>query len=130
MKHFALQSKNVIVGGKIKAACVEIKDDFIYAIHPYGETLRCEVVDYAEYVIMPGLVDAHAHGPQASSEIIPQQNWINYAGLALGVTTVHDPSNDTTEFFAASEMQKSGQIVSPRLFSTCDFSYFQMIQFR
>ena len=81
------------------------------------------VIDITGKSIMPGLIDAHAHGPQGSDEIIPQQNWKNYAGLALGVTTVHDPSNDTTEFFAASEMQKSGKIVAPRLFSTGTILY-------
>jgi len=82
-----------------------------------------KVIDISGKSIMPGLVDAHAHGPQASNEIIPQQNWENYAGLALGVTTIHDPSNDTTEFFAASEMQKAGKIVAPRLFSTGTILY-------
>ncbi len=82
-----------------------------------------KVIDVTGKSIMPGLVDAHAHGPQGSNEIIPQQNWKNYAGLALGVTTVHDPSNDTTEFFAASEMQKAGDIVGPRLFSTGSILY-------
>nr|WP_252738826.1 amidohydrolase family protein [Colwellia sp. D2M02] len=81
------------------------------------------VIDIQGKSIMPGLVDAHAHGSQASNEIIPQQNWKNYAGLALGVTTIHDPSNDTTEFFAASEMQKAGKIVAPRLFSTGTILY-------
>ncbi|WP_057831432.1 amidohydrolase family protein [Colwellia sp. TT2012] len=76
------------------------------------------IIDITGKTIMPGLIDAHAHGSQGSNEIIPQQNWKNYAGLALGVTSIHDPSNDTTEFFAASEMQKAGKIVAPRLFST------------
>ena len=82
-----------------------------------------KIIDVKGKTVMPGLVDAHAHGPQGSNEIIPQQNWKNYAGLTLGVTTIHDPSNDTTEFFAASEMQKAGDIVGPRLFSTGSILY-------
>lgn len=82
-----------------------------------------KVIDITGKSIMPGLIDAHAHGPQGSSEIIPQQNWKNYAGLALGVTSIHDPSNDTSEFFAASEMQKAGKIVAARLFSTGKILY-------
>lgn len=81
------------------------------------------IVDISGKSIVPGLIDAHAHGPQGSDEIIPEQNWKNYAGLALGVTTIHDPSNDTTEFFAASEMQKAGDIVAARLFSTGSILY-------
>ena len=84
---------------------------------------NAKVIDISGKTIMPGLIDAHAHGPQGSNEIIPQQNWKNYAGLALGVTTIHDPSNDTTEFFAASEMQKAGKIVAARLFSTGTILY-------
>ena len=82
-----------------------------------------KVIDITGKSIIPGLIDAHAHGPQGSSEIIPQQNWKNYAGLALGVTSIHDPSNDTSEFFAASEMQKAGKIVAARLFSTGKILY-------
>jgi imidazolonepropionase-like amidohydrolase/Tol biopolymer transport system component len=81
------------------------------------------IIDITGKTIMPGLIDAHAHGAQGTNEIIPQQNWKNYAGLALGVTTIHDPSNDTTEFFAASEMQKAGKIVAARLFSTGTILY-------
>ncbi|WP_286264855.1 amidohydrolase family protein [Thalassotalea atypica] len=84
---------------------------------------NAHVIDISGKSIMPGLIDAHAHGPQGTDEIIPQQNWKNYAGLALGVTTIHDPSNDTTEFFAASEMQKAGDIVAARLFSTGTILY-------
>jgi len=82
-----------------------------------------KIIDITGNSIMPGLIDAHAHGPQGSSEITPQQNWKNYAGLALGVTSIHDPSNDTSEFFAASEMQKAGKIVAARLFSTGKILY-------
>ncbi|WP_462151215.1 amidohydrolase family protein [Pseudoalteromonas xiamenensis] len=82
-----------------------------------------KVIDVKGKTIMPGIVDAHAHGDQGSDEIIPEQNWKNLAGLALGVTTIHDPSNDTSEVFTASEMQKSGTIVGPRIFSTGTILY-------
>ena len=82
-----------------------------------------EIINVTGKTIMPGLVDAHAHTSQGSNEIIPQQNWKNLAGLALGVTTIHDPSNDTTEVFAASELQKAGKIVAPRIFSTGTILY-------
>jgi len=127
--------KVAFVGGKvitmegqqvINNGVVIVEGNVIVAVGQQGETSipsDAKVIDITGKSIMPGLIDAHAHGPQASNEIIPQQNWKNYAGLALGVTTVHDPSNDTTEFFAASEMQKAGQIVAPRLFSTGTILY-------
>ncbi len=57
------------------------------------------------------------------SEITPQQNWMQLSNLAFGVTTIHDPSNDTSEFFAASELQKTGQLVAPRVFGTGTILY-------
>ena len=55
--------------------------------------------------------------------VIPKQNWFHAAALAYGVTTVHDPSNDTFEIFAASEYQKAGKILGPRIFSTGTILY-------
>ena len=69
-------------------------------------------------LLMPGLIDTHAHGQQAHQGIIPQQNWVDYARLAFGVTTIHDPSNETEAIMAASEMTKAGIITAPRTFST------------
>ncbi len=68
--------------------------------------------------IMPGIVDVHWHGSQGSNQITPQQNWMNLASLAFGVTTIHDPSNDTGEIFASAEMARKGLTVAPRIFST------------
>lgn len=41
---------------------------------------------------------------------IPQQSWVNYASLAFGVTTLHDPSNDTATIYTQSEMQRAGLV--------------------
>jgi imidazolonepropionase-like amidohydrolase len=60
----------------------------------------------------------HWHGAMGTDEIIPEQSWINYVSLAFGVTTIHDPSNDTSEIFTMSEMQRAGQVVGPRIYST------------
>ena len=82
-----------------------------------------KVIDITGKTLMPGLFDAHAHGAQGENEIIPQQNWELYSNLSLGVTAIHDPSNDTTEIFAASEQQKAGNIAGPRIFSTGTILY-------
>ena len=84
---------------------------------------KAHVVDATGMTIMPGLIDVHAHGPYGTNEIIPQQNWSLYAGLAFGVTTVHDPSSDTSTVFAASEMAKAGMITAPRIYSTGTILY-------
>ncbi|WP_226664026.1 amidohydrolase family protein [Microbulbifer aggregans] len=80
-------------------------------------------IDVTGKTVLPGLVDAHAHGAQGREEIIPQQNWNLYSSLAFGVTTIHDPSNDSSEIFSAAEMQKAGIIDGPRIFSTGTILY-------
>lgn len=80
-------------------------------------------VDCAGMTIMPGMIDVHAHGPHGTNEIIPRQNWGQFSNLAFGMTTIHDPSNDTSTVFSASEMQRAGMIVSPRVFSTGTILY-------
>ncbi len=81
------------------------------------------VLDCSGKTVMPGFIDVHAHGAQGQDGITPQQNWGRYADLAFGVTTVHDPSNDTESIFSASEMQRAGVIVQPRTFSTGTILY-------
>lgn len=80
-------------------------------------------VDVSGHTIIPGLIDVHWHGSQGTEEMIPQQNWFNYSSLAFGVTTIHDPSTDTSQFFAAAEMARAGLITAPRLFSTGTILY-------
>jgi len=86
---------------------------------PAGAT----VVDGRGRTVIPGLIDVHWHGAMGEDEIIPQQSWVNYASLAFGVTTLHDPSNSTTEIFSQSELQKAGEVVAPRIFSTGTILY-------
>ena len=105
----------------IEDGVVLIKDNRIMAVGKRGQVSipdEAMLVDTKGKTIIPGLIDAHAHGAQGRNEIIPQQNWSQYSNVAFGVTTIHDPSNDTTEIFAAAEMQKAGDIVAPRIYST------------
>ncbi|WP_028110349.1 amidohydrolase family protein [Ferrimonas futtsuensis] len=110
----------------IEDGVVVVKDNTIIAVGQRSDVPvpeDAQVIDIRGKTLMPGLFDAHAHGGQGSNEIIPRQNRINYASLALGVTSIHDPSNDTTEVFSASELQKAGEVTGPRLFSTGTILY-------
>ena len=105
----------------IENGTVLITGDRISAVGPTASIsypAGTRTIDVTGKTIIPGLIDAHWHGPMGSDLIIPKQNWVHAAGLAYGVTTVHDPSNDTREIFAASEYQKAGLILAPRIFST------------
>jgi imidazolonepropionase-like amidohydrolase len=81
------------------------------------------VIDLGGRTVLPGLIDVHAHGPQGAGGIQPQQNWLHMATLSFGVTTIHDPSNDTQEVFAASELARAGRILAPRITSTGTILY-------
>lgn len=112
--------------GVIENGVVLISGNRITAVGPRDQIMIPDdaiQTDVAGQVILPGFVDVHAHGAQATSGITPQQNWIDYARLAFGVTTIHDPSNDTHSIFAASEMTKAGLIVAPRTYSTGKILY-------
>ncbi|MFQ5739669.1 MAG: amidohydrolase family protein [Acidobacteriota bacterium] len=103
-----------------------VEENRIKAVGPRSDVAvpsDAHVLDGRGLTILPGLIDVHAHGPQGRNEIVPQQNWKAFAGLAFGVTTVHDPSNDTSTIFAASEMARAGLIIAPRIFSTGTILY-------
>lgn len=112
-------------GGVIEDGIVVVSGNRISAVGSSADVVVPDGafrVDVAGKTIIPGLIDAHAHGSSGVG-IIPEQNWMSYATLAFGVTTVHDPSNDATEIFAAAEMQRTGAILAPRIFSTGDIVY-------
>ncbi|MCO4294721.1 amidohydrolase family protein [Solitalea sp. MAHUQ-68] len=82
-----------------------------------------KVIDVTGKTIMPGMVDVHAHIPAGAGGITAKTQWPYYANLAFGVTTTHDPSNNTEMVFTQSEMEKAGAIVGPRIYSTGTILY-------
>ena len=78
-------------------------------------------VDVSGKYIMPGIIDVHAHGN--FGDWSPQTNWIYYANLAFGVTTMHDPSASTDYVFSNSEMIQAGMMTGPRMYSTGTILY-------
>ena len=104
-------------------ADVTLRNGLIAGIGKVAPRAGDTVVEAKGLTLTPGFIDAHAHGPQGANGLIPEQNWSALAHLAFGVTTVHDPSNDATEIFAAAEYQRAGLIVAPRIFSTGDVVY-------
>jgi imidazolonepropionase-like amidohydrolase len=112
-------------GGVIENGVIVVDGNRISAVGASGDIdipAGAETIEVAGKTIIPGLIDAHAHG-SAGVGMIPEQNWSQYATLAFGVTTIHDPSNDATEIFAAAEMQRTGQILAPRIYSTGNIVY-------
>ncbi|MFM6949812.1 MAG: amidohydrolase family protein [Novosphingobium sp.] len=115
-----------IDGGAIDDGVVLIEGDRIKAVGKRGEVAipaGTPTLDATGKTIIPGLIDAHAHGPYGIDEITPQANWAEMINLALGVTTRHDPSSSARTVFPALEMTRTGQIIGPRTFSTAEIVY-------
>ncbi len=113
-------------GGVIDDGVVVVTNGRIAAVGKRREVqipAGAQTVDMTGKTIIPGLVDAHAHGPQGVDELVPQQNWSLMVNLALGTTTIHDPSSRAAEIFTAAELQRAGKIVGPRIFSTGEIVY-------
>ncbi len=111
-----MQNDEVIEQGDII-----IEGNRITAIGPSGSVAvprGARRLNLAGKTIIPGIIDVHWQGTQSVENIIPQQNWINFATLALGVTSVHQSSSDPSSLLSASELAKKGRITAPRIFST------------
>ena len=113
-------------GGVIEDGVVLVERDRIKAVGRRGEVAippGTPTLDATGKTVIPGLIDAHAHGPYGIDEITPQANWAEMVNLALGVTTRHDPSSSARTVFPALEMTRSGAILGPRTFSTAEIVY-------
>lgn len=110
----------------IQNATVVVDGNRIVGVGPSGRVsipADARRIDARGKFIMPGMIDAHAHIGTGSNGIAPRTNWAFLANLAFGVTTMHDPSNNTEMIFSTSEMIKDGEVLGPRLFSTGTILY-------
>ncbi|ATB34705.1 TolB protein [Cystobacter fuscus] len=129
------QGTVALVGGRvitlegdevIEDGVVVVKGNRLVAVGPRSQVTvpaGARVVDVKGKTIIPGLVDVHWHGSMEDDGILPEQNWKLLSSLAFGVTTIHDPSNDTGAIFATSELVRSGGMVGPHVFSTGTILY-------
>ena len=105
----------------IENGVIVVNGDHIEAIGSAAEVTipdDCKIIVATGKTIMPGLVDSHAHIGGFRAGLPVQNNWQFAANLAYGVTTAHDPSANTETVFTLSELQKAGELVGPRIYST------------
>jgi imidazolonepropionase-like amidohydrolase/Tol biopolymer transport system component len=103
-----------------------VEGNMIKALGKMGEVTipaGANQIDCNGKTIVPGFIDAHAHGSHFRSGLMPQKHWPYYANLAYGVTTMHDPSANSEFVFGLSELVKAGSVVGPRVFSTGTILY-------
>lgn len=111
-------------GGVIESGTILINGARIEAVGAeISVTSGAKIVDLGGKTVTPGFIDAHAHGPQGVDGLVPQQNWETVATLALGVTTIFDPSSSAELIFPAAEMQRAGKLLAPRIYSTGEVIY-------
>lgn len=122
MTHFALKSKKVIINDAMIAACVEIKDELIHAIHPFNQSLNCVVEDLGENVLMPGLVDTHVHINEPGRTEWEGFNTATQAAAAGGITTLVDmPLNCIPVTTTKAAFMKKLNAVKDKLWVDCGF---------
>ena len=110
----------------ISNGTIVVSGNRIAAVGPSGRVAipaGATRVDVKGKTILPGFIDAHAHVASESAGILAGQSWPLVANLAYGVTTAHDPSNNTETVFANSELVRAGRKLAPRLFSTGTILY-------
>ncbi len=113
-------------GGVIDNGIILIEDNRIAMVGdaatmtiPAGTT----TVNVSGKTIIPGLIDAHSHGPYGVDQMNLQANWTEMTELALGVTTRHDPSSGSALVYPSLEMRRAGLTIGPRSFSTGEIIY-------
>ena len=103
---------------------VVVRNDRIAAVGRRGAVRipkDAHVIDGKGGVLMPGLVDTHAHLPTGVGYLHigarAQQPWplLNY--LSYGVTTVHDPAQRIGDL-EYGDLVRAGRIIGPRIFGS------------
>jgi Tol biopolymer transport system component/imidazolonepropionase-like amidohydrolase len=112
--------------GVIEDATVVVRGNRIAAIGPSASVqvpADAHRIDVSGRTIIPGLIDVHAHVGSEGNGLVGRSSWPLAANLAYGVTTAHDPSNDTETVFTNAELIRAGLKLGPRLMSTGTILY-------
>jgi imidazolonepropionase-like amidohydrolase len=112
--------------GVIENGTIVIEANRIRAIGPSSSVqvpAGARRVDVKGKTIMPGIIDVHAHVGGEGSGLLAQASWPLMANLGFGVTTSHDPSNDSETVFTNAELIRAGEKLGPRLYSTGTILY-------
>src|ERR1700737_3681641 len=85
-----LRSRRVVTPSGTRAATIHINGERIERVGDYDEPLDVDVVDYADLVVMPGLVDSHVHVNEPGRTDWEGFNTATRAAAAGGITTIID----------------------------------------
>ncbi|MGI9041525.1 MAG: amidohydrolase family protein [Gemmatimonadales bacterium] len=106
----------------IERGDIVVRDNRIVAVGPAGHVsipIGARILDLPGTTIVPGYVDMHEHLAGLLDGVHPQQLWGGLTRLAHGVTAVRVPSSGWgTDIFTYRERERTGELLSPRIFST------------
>jgi imidazolonepropionase-like amidohydrolase/Tol biopolymer transport system component len=112
--------------GVIENGTIVVEANRIVAVGPSSSVqvpAGARRIDVKGKTIMPGIIDVHAHVGGESDGLLAESSWPLAANVAFGVTTSHDPSNDSETVFTNAELIRTGAKLGPRLFSTGTILY-------
>ncbi len=81
------------------------------------------IMDLAGAIVMPGIIDTHAHRHALHQGIVPPDNFEAAVYLAYGITTTLDPATSSLNLFPAAEAVEAGLAIGPRTFGTAEPLY-------
>jgi Tol biopolymer transport system component len=100
---------------------IVVTDNRIVAVGKRGSVTvpsGAKIIDLKGAVIMPGIVDVHAHWTEIKRGVLDLQAWPFMANLAYGVTTGRDPQTGSNDMFAYQDLIDTGDLIGVRAFST------------
>ncbi len=87
----AITSNRVFTAGKLQKATIYIENGHICAVDTKNNsTSTCQLTDYGDLIIMPGLIDTHVHINEPGRTDWEGFNTATQSAAAGGITTVFD----------------------------------------
>jgi hypothetical protein len=110
-------------GRVLDGATIVVEDDRLACIGTCDSAGATRVLDLAGAVVMPGIIDTHAHRHVHHQGIVPPHNFEAAVYLAYGITTTLDPAVSSINLFPAAEAVEAGLAIGPRTFGTAEPLY-------
>lgn len=120
---FSLKSTRVLVESKSVKAIVNIENGKITGISDYDSYPECEVTDYGDNIIMPGLTDTHVHINEPGRTHWEGFETATKSAAAGGITTVIDmPLNCSPVTTTTDALNKKKEAAKNKLY--CDTGFY------
>jgi len=118
----ALRSKNVLTPSGIREAVIVIENGLIKEVLNYSVEIKCEITDYGELVIMPGLIDTHVHINEPGRTEWEGFETATKSAAAGGITMLVDmPLNSSPVTTTIESFNEKAEAAKNKLYVDCGF---------